>query len=155
MLNFSSLKDRKTGTPNRRLSVNHTSPNAGTIIYRPTSQSPANIVSTNVGNEFNTTLVGSNNISLNKVICLVFRRFKQYLTIFLEGQANTTKCKSVRLNIKFMQSESVEEDDGTYGKPHCQPKPQSHAQHSANNSTSAYKSALILRFTGPHVFVYF
>lgn len=93
MLNFSSLKDRKTGTPNRRLSVNHTSPNAGTIIYRPTSQSPANIVSTNVGNEFNTTLVGSNNISLNKVICLVFRRFKQYLIIFFRRASEYHKMQ--------------------------------------------------------------
>jgi hypothetical protein len=65
-----SQQDRKSvTTPNRRLSLNHISPNAGTIVYRPSpSQSPANIATTsNVGNEFNTTLVGSNNISLNKV----------------------------------------------------------------------------------------
>lgn len=52
-----SFKDRKLGQ--RRLSVNHISPNA--VVYRPSpTQSPA-------GNEFNTTLIGSNNISLNKV----------------------------------------------------------------------------------------
>lgn len=47
------------------------SPNAGTIIFQPSpSQSPApgaTIVGTVTGNEFNTTLVGSNNILLNKV----------------------------------------------------------------------------------------
>lgn len=61
VIKSSNFQDRKTGTPNRRLSLNHISPNAGTIVYRPSpTQSPA-------GNEFNTTLVGSNNISLNKV----------------------------------------------------------------------------------------
>ncbi|KAG5672194.1 hypothetical protein PVAND_002344 [Polypedilum vanderplanki] len=60
-------QDRKSGTPNRRLSLNHIqSPNAGTtqIVYRPSpTQSPANL---GIVNEINTTLVGSNNISLNK-----------------------------------------------------------------------------------------
>lgn len=66
---FLSTQDRKSGTPNRRLSLNHISPNAGTIAYRPSpTQSPAGIATlSNVGNEFNTTLIGSNNISLNKV----------------------------------------------------------------------------------------
>lgn len=61
------MQDRKSLTPNRRLSINHISPaGSGIVTFRPSpTQSPANIV--NVGNEFNTTLIGSNNISLNKV----------------------------------------------------------------------------------------
>lgn len=37
-----------------------------------------------------------------------------------------------------MQSESVEEGDGTFGKPSGKPEPQSNAKHAANNSTSVY-----------------
>lgn len=64
------LQERKTATPIRRQSINQiSSPNAGTVVYRPSpTQSPATATTIGpVGNEFNTTLVGSNNISLNKV----------------------------------------------------------------------------------------
>lgn len=78
-------------TPGRRQSLHqftNGSPNAGTVVFQPSpSQSPAaatsviGVTANNVGgiglttttaaatgNEFNTTLVGSNNIQLNKVI---------------------------------------------------------------------------------------
>lgn len=46
--------------------MNHISPAGTGIVVRPSpTQSPANII--NIGNEFNTTLIGSNNLSLNKV----------------------------------------------------------------------------------------
>lgn len=66
------IQERKTSTPIRRQSFNQiSSPNAGTVVFRPSpTQSPAAATATvvgPVGNEFNTTLVGSNNISLNKV----------------------------------------------------------------------------------------
>ncbi|XP_055716091.1 mucin-2 isoform X2 [Phlebotomus papatasi] len=63
--------DHKTTIPNRRPSFHQVanSPNAGTVLFRPSpTQSPAGastfIAST--GTELNTTLVGSNNIALNK-----------------------------------------------------------------------------------------
>lgn len=71
------MQDRKTGTPLRRQSINQIgSPNAGTVVYRPSpTQSPAASASNAgaVGTEFNTTLVGSNNISLNKVRQCIFQ----------------------------------------------------------------------------------
>lgn len=64
-------QNQKAATPLRRQSINQIgSPNAGTVVYRPSpTQSPAASASNAgaVGTEFNTTLVGSNNISLNKV----------------------------------------------------------------------------------------
>lgn len=65
--NYLSFKDRKSLTSQRRLSVNHIGPaGAGIVVHRPSpTQSPASI--NNIGTEFNTTLVGSNNLSLNKV----------------------------------------------------------------------------------------
>ncbi|XP_055373905.1 mucin-2 isoform X2 [Condylostylus longicornis] len=71
--NTTQEQERKAATPSRRHSINQLnnsgSPNAGTVVFQPSpSQSPA--AATTVigvtGNEFNTTLVGSNNISLNK-----------------------------------------------------------------------------------------
>ncbi|XP_050098954.1 uncharacterized protein LOC126579568 isoform X3 [Anopheles aquasalis] len=84
--NVTQEQDRKTGIAGRRQSFSQqqhqqqqqhqvlstsTSPNAGTVVYRPSpTQSPAGAttfsISSTPGNEFNTTLVGSNNISLNK-----------------------------------------------------------------------------------------
>lgn len=68
---FLIYQDRRAPTPLRRQSINQIgSPNAGTVVYRPSpTQSPAASASNAgaVGTEFNTTLVGSNNISLNKV----------------------------------------------------------------------------------------
>lgn len=70
---------RRSVTPNRRPSLTQvsTSPSAaGTVLFRPSpTQSPAHIpglqqqgiTTSPAGHEFNTTLVGSNNISLNKV----------------------------------------------------------------------------------------
>uniref|UniRef100_A0A182T2G8 Uncharacterized protein n=2 Tax=Cellia TaxID=44534 RepID=A0A182T2G8_9DIPT len=77
--NVTQEQDRKTGVAGRRQSFsqqqsalvqqqqvlsNSTSPNAGTVVYRPSpTQSPAGAttysISTTPGNEFNTTLVGS------------------------------------------------------------------------------------------------
>lgn len=71
---YVSFQERKTATPIRRQSINQiSSPNASTVVYRPSpTQSPATLSAIGpVGNEFNTTLVGSNNISLNKVCVLV------------------------------------------------------------------------------------
>ncbi|XP_011208599.2 mucin-19 isoform X1 [Bactrocera dorsalis] len=80
-------QERKTATPGRRQSLHqftNGSPNAGTVVFQPSpSQSPAAATSVigvtagvggaaiaantpAAGNEFNTTLVGSNNIQLNK-----------------------------------------------------------------------------------------
>ena len=83
-------QERKAVTPGRRQSLHqfntNGSPNAGTVVFQPSpSQSPAADTSVigvtansvvggvsltttaTTGNEFNTTLVGSNNIQLNKV----------------------------------------------------------------------------------------
>lgn len=67
-------KERKAATPGRRQSIHqvNNSPNAGTVVFHPSpAQSPAAaatiVSSASAGHEFNTTLVGSNNISLNKV----------------------------------------------------------------------------------------
>lgn len=74
-------QQERVKTPNRRPSLTQSiqsSPNAGTaVIYRPSpTQSPAHLstgvgvpttTTVSVGHEFNTTLVGSNNISLSKV----------------------------------------------------------------------------------------
>lgn len=60
-------------TPNRRQSLHqlNSSPNASSVVVRPSpTQSPAGTIISlgpTAGTEFNTTLVGSNNISLNKV----------------------------------------------------------------------------------------
>ncbi|XP_037951709.1 mucin-17 [Teleopsis dalmanni] len=85
--NAAQDQERKAVTPGRRQSIHqftNGSPNAGTVVFQPSpSQSPAAATSyigvtagvgaasitsgTSVtGNEFNTTLVGSNNIQLNK-----------------------------------------------------------------------------------------
>ncbi|XP_055677933.1 mucin-2 isoform X2 [Lutzomyia longipalpis] len=65
--------DHKTTIPTRRPSFHQVanSPNAGTVLFRPSpTQSPAGASTfiTNTGTELNTTLVGSNNIALNKKI---------------------------------------------------------------------------------------
>lgn len=85
MSDVSKRQDRKAATPSRRTSVQgqqqlSNSPNAGTVVYRPSpTQSPAaaQTTVTVIGSagggggssaEINTTQVGSNNISLqNKV----------------------------------------------------------------------------------------
>lgn len=84
------VQEQRVKTPNRRSSLTHqSSPNAGgtAVTYRPSpTQSPAHLSTSSsssttvsstttynsfgtvpAGHEFNTTLVGSNNISLNKV----------------------------------------------------------------------------------------
>jgi len=90
---FLILQDRKAATPGRRQSIHqftNGSPNAGTVVFQPSpSQSPAAATtvigvtaggliaaaaaaagghSNAIGNELNATLVGSNNIQLNKVM---------------------------------------------------------------------------------------
>lgn len=88
------LQERKAATPGRRPSIHqftNGSPNAGTVVFQPSpSQSPAAATtvigvtaggliaaataatagghSNAIGNELNATLVGSNNIQLNKVM---------------------------------------------------------------------------------------
>ncbi|KAL5285556.1 hypothetical protein ACFFRR_007331 [Megaselia abdita] len=71
--NTTQEQERKAATPGRRQSIHqvNNSPNAGTVVFHPSpAQSPAAaatiVSSASAGHEFNTTLVGSNNISLNK-----------------------------------------------------------------------------------------
>lgn len=104
------VQEQRVKTPNRRSSLTHqSSPNAGgtAVTYRPSpTQSPAHLSTSSssttvsstttynsfgtvpAGHEFNTTLVGSNNISLNKVREIYWHSLKTVVKPFLftEGQ---------------------------------------------------------------------
>ncbi|CRL08059.1 CLUMA_CG021027, isoform A [Clunio marinus] len=102
--NTTQEQDRKSGTPNRRLSLNHLNSNTGTIVYRPSpSQSPASLTSSStiIGNEFNTTLVGSNNISLNSKKS---KRTPQNNTNQYVGSASTCSPKASKKTMGLLGS---------------------------------------------------
>lgn len=114
-------------TPNRRLSINHISPAGSGIVFRPSpTQSPANIV--NVGNEFNTTLIGSNNISLNKVNLELFFKsvnlfLYEYFVLIKKGKRTPQHNNQYVSQSNNSSPKTAKKTLGGMGSPVASPSP--------------------------------